>query len=266
LARARRQPNHESYYSHRPPDMNGSLQRGCFFGPSCRQAIFAQQTSADVANTLPTRRFPALLTGPNRIHVVVIETFHDFVFQRWRSLKFLDALSAEWNQYREKGRIKDDYMATEQHAECLQEMLDFIDSSPDQIRFATLKKILLVTAAEGHSSRDSVLPQQYMRVIRELTSGEVLVLLTTYTLEKRGGQQAKHLSAGSWLEEVAGESGLQYPELVAVHEEKLMAKHLLTSRHLPDRSGVSRAPYNRLTQFGYQLCEFISHYSDVSSA
>jgi len=104
-----------------------------------------------------------------------------FIFQRWRSLKFLDALRAEWNQYREKGRIKDDYLATDQHAECLQEMLDLIDSRPDQIRFEVLKKILLLSATEKYSSRNDILPQQYMRLIRELNPGEVLVLLTAYT-------------------------------------------------------------------------------------
>ncbi len=190
-----------------------------------------------------------------------------FVFQRWRSLKLLDALRAEWDQYREKGRIKDDYMATEQHAECFQEMLDFIDSSPDQIRFETLKKILLVTAAEDHSSRDSVLPQQYMKLVRELSSGEVLVLLNTYTLAKKPrSRNETDNSAARWLKEIADASGLKFPELVAIHEEKLLARNLLEKRRLGDRSAIFWGPHDRLTELGYQLCEFISHYSDVPAA
>ena len=87
----------------------------------------------------------------------------------------------------EEGSIKDDYQATEQHAECLQELLDFLDQeSPDQFRFDALKKILLISATEEHSSRDSVLPQQYMKIVRELGSLELLVIITTYALAKRG--------------------------------------------------------------------------------
>ncbi len=158
-------------------------------------------------------------------------------------------------------------MATEQHAECLQEMLDFIDSSPDQIRFDTLKKILLVTAAEDHSSRDDVLPQQYMRLVRELSSGEVLVLLATYTLAKtpRTRDETRNSAAG-WLKEIADASGLKFPEFVAIHEEKLLAKNLLEKRRLGDHSGIFRGPHDRLTELGYQLCEFISHYSDMPAA
>jgi hypothetical protein len=185
-----------------------------------------------------------------------------FIFQRWRGLRFIDALRTEWNQYREKGRIKDNYMATEQHAECLQEMLDLIDSSPDQIRFEVLKKILLVSATEEHSSRDSVLPQQYMRLVRELNSGEVLVLLTTLNLSKRGVTK-KEMIAEEWLREIANDSGLRYFELVAIHEEKLITKNLIRPRNELDRRRVHHGEHNRLTELGYQLCEFISHYSNA---
>jgi hypothetical protein len=58
--------------------------------------------------------------------------------------KFLNQLIGEWNEYKNKGKIKDDYQTTEQHIECLQEILDFIDSDlPDEKRFSVLKKYFL---------------------------------------------------------------------------------------------------------------------------
>jgi hypothetical protein len=185
-----------------------------------------------------------------------------FIFQRLRSLKFLDAFKLEWNRYREKGRIKDDYQATEQHAECLSELLDFLDKEiPDEIRFEALKKILLVSATEEHSARNDVIPQEFMKLVRNLNSGEVLVLLTTYRLAKRGNFQDRG-GTGAWATEIADASSLRYPELVLNHEEKLVVKSLLTGRLHGDRSGVQRGKYNRLTQLGFDLCEFVSHYED----
>ena len=85
------------------------------------------------------------------------------LLQKFRSGRFLNELKAEWDKFREKGRIKGDYATTEQHYECLQEILDFLDTdSPDRIRFAALKEIFLTTATEMISDRESLLPQQYM--------------------------------------------------------------------------------------------------------
>lgn len=106
-----------------------------------------------------------------------------YIFQRARSGTFLNALLKEWERFRERGRIKDDYVNTDQHQECLQEMLDFLDrDSPDSLRFRMLKAIFLGAATETQSTRDSVLPQQYMSICRSLSSGEALVLQATYAI------------------------------------------------------------------------------------
>lgn len=49
------------------------------------------------------------------------------IFQRLRGGDFLSALICEWDKFKEKGRIKDDYQATEQHMACLGELLEFLD-------------------------------------------------------------------------------------------------------------------------------------------
>jgi hypothetical protein len=109
-----------------------------------------------------------------------------FIFQRYPSIGFLSAFRQEWDRFRDAGRIAPGRETTELHADCLQELLDFLDQDqPDQLRFDALKKILLVSATEEYSSGDSVLPRQFMKLIRELTSGEVLVLLSAYGVARK---------------------------------------------------------------------------------
>lgn len=187
------------------------------------------------------------------------------VFQRLRGGEFLAVLLREWNQYREKGRVKDDYQETEQHKVCLQELFDFLDKdSPDEIRFSVLKKIFLVAATEERSSRDSLLPQQYMHIARTLSDGEVLVLNACYRAYKDKTnphwQDDSNPSAVWWLGRITELSGLGYPELVETHETLLIEKRLLTPRMYGDRSGVRLKPYFRLTSLGLSLCVFIVAY------
>ena len=181
-----------------------------------------------------------------------------YILQRVRSGRFLETLKDEWDRFREKGRIKDDYLDTDQHQECLQEMLDFLDNdSPDQFRFTALKHVVLNASAEHFSSRDDVLPQQYMRICRSLNSTEVLILQANYELAK-SGHNPDHYGAHEWLRDVATHSVLQFPALVESQESSLMAKCLITSRTHSDRSGVGKTDHFRLTDLGYQLCRFMT--------
>ena len=178
-----------------------------------------------------------------------------YLLQRLRGLSFLEALHAEWQRLREKGRIRDDYSQTEQCQACLQELLDSLDrDSPDKIRFDFIKRVFLAAAQEKQSNRDSVLPQQYMRLARQLSSGDILVLSAAYQLS-RGSTKCSG-SAREWLSEVSKQSGLEYSSLVEIHEKALMEKHLLTGRYNSDRSAVGTADY-RLTPLAVGLCEFL---------
>ena len=192
------------------------------------------------------------------------------IFQGLRKGKFLTILSREWKAYKEKGEIKEDYQYTEQHQSCLQELLDFLDKDlPDEITFSFLKKIFLVTASEKASDRESILPQQYMKICRKLSSGEIILLLATYNIAKMGHDYFKQIidyqqspSAHDWLNLMAKESSLQYPELVKLYETELINKGLITKRQLSDNSGVSIRPYFRLSQLGYEICNFIENYEN----
>lgn len=193
------------------------------------------------------------------------------IFQRTRAVGLLKALFIEWNQWREKGRIKDDYINSEQHQECLQEMLDFLDKdSPDERRFAILKAIFLGAATEEQTTKNSILPQQYMSLCRTLSSGEVLVLQATFAIVDRKSWSSTEL-ARDWLNVVAEESGLHTSELVEIHERKLIEKNLLTDRvaHGSDpknvRKGIDIGVNYRLTPLAVQMCKFIKEFDPESA-
>lgn len=184
------------------------------------------------------------------------------IFQRMRGGYFLSNLLEEWNRYREKGKVKDDYQYSEQHQACLQELLDSLDNdSLDDVRFSVLKQIFLVAASEEQSDRDSFLPQQFMKIVRSLTQGEVLLLTAIWNIVDRNvWDKEAHHSAVTWLTAVTPESGLRFEELVEIHEKMLIDKRLISPRQLGDGSGVIIKPHFRLTDLGYELCRFISSY------
>lgn len=183
------------------------------------------------------------------------------ILQRTRSVGFLDAFKNEWDNYRRKGRIKEDYLATEQHVACLQELLDSLDSdSPDDARFSILKKIILTAGTEEVTDRTSTLPHQYMKIARSLSSGEILVLFAAYRYRPEKGNPRNSDSAVVWLATIAKEAGLEFPELVEKHEERLIGKYLLTRRLHDDRSGIRIGKHNRLTMLGFAFCSFVETY------
>ncbi len=184
------------------------------------------------------------------------------IFQSMRKGQFLSKLADEWKFYKDKGKIKEDYQVSEQHCDCLQEMFDFLDNDmPDNIRFQILKKIFLVAASEELSDRNSLLPLQYMKLCRELSSGEIIVMSTTYHYAKTGFKDMDE--AREWLVFISDNSGLKHPSLVASYEEKLIDKYLLTPRALSDKSGIAAKPYFRLTSLGYDICEYLAKYVDI---
>jgi hypothetical protein len=189
-----------------------------------------------------------------------------YIFQKIRGGQFLDILLKEWGRFREKGRINDNYQYTEQHKVCLQELLDFLDKdSPDEIRFSVLKKIFLVAAMEELTNRESLLPQQYMKICRTLSSGEILVLNACYRLVKEevSWEDTSEIShPGPWVTKIAELSGLVHLELVESYENELIKKKLLTDRLRSDRSGIKIKPHYRLTTLGYEICRYIDNYQE----
>lgn len=190
-----------------------------------------------------------------------------YILQRTRARDFLKTFLKEWEKYREKGRIPDDYLKTEQHKECLLEILDYLDKAiPDEITFSALKKIFLVASTEKLTTRESLLPQHYIRIIRKLSTGAILILITTYLISKEGipKEERNNRDASLWLKRIATRSGLIYPELVENYENELIEFNLITKRGYGGHE-VFYGNNNRLTELGLNLSSYIDNYEDLEN-
>lgn len=182
------------------------------------------------------------------------------IFQRLRAGTFLSTLHDEWNKYRDKGRIKDGYERSEQHKACLGELLAFLETdAPDEVRFSTIKQIFLVAAEEKISERNDVMPLQYMKIARTLSTAEILILNACYTASKQDFWKDDPRSV-EWHKHVCEATGLQPTQLVEIYVRTLEEKMLLIPPRHGDRSGIIVKPYFRLTELGYRFCEFINAY------
>ena len=173
-------------------------------GQAIRPLMPYQDTAGILKRTLANLAEGVTGIAASDRHQVVLSLGH--VVQRLRSGKFLSQLMREWDEFREKGRIKESHEKSEQHQSCLQEMLDFLDKDmPDQIRFDALKKVFIVAATDKDTDSASLLPCEYMRICRTLSSGEIIVLSTSYRAAKKGVPNGFR-GATSWLEKIAKDS------------------------------------------------------------
>lgn len=166
------------------------------------------------------------------------------LFQRIRGREFLEEFNRQWNEYRDKGRVKTDYEGTEQHKACLQELLEFLDrDSPEAVRFSAMQSILLNAATETLSDRESMVPHQYMQICRGLSSGELLVLRAVWN-----HNAGREIQPSDNTHDLAAASGLAFTELVDLHRRALLGKRLVA---------ISGHGWTYLTGLGKGLCNFI---------
>ncbi len=175
---------------------------------------------------------------------------HDFLYQ----------FQMEWDNYCAKGKIDLDYTNSKPYLNSLSELLDYLDADiPNDEIARTLKKLFFIPAFKDYYKEDKLLAIEYMKIVRKLSPGELMVLFTVYNnidLKRSKG----HWGAMDWLQVIAEKSTLKYPELVELHEKKLIELCLITKRMLSDGSGVSLGEFFRLTNLGYNLCKYIELY------
>ncbi|MBE5977900.1 MAG: hypothetical protein E7249_02035 [Paenibacillaceae bacterium] len=175
---------------------------------------------------------------------------HDFLFQ----------LQKEWDKYVDRGNIDLDYKKSKPFLNSLSELMDYLDTDlPNDEIALTLKKLFFIPAFKDYYKEDKLLAIEYMKIIRKLTPGEMVVLFTAYN-----NVGISTDSASKWLEIIAEKSTLKYTELVELHEKKLIDLNLITKRKYEDNSGLWVGKYSRLTSLGYNLCHFIKLYDEFN--
>ncbi|MCH7497934.1 MAG: hypothetical protein IH971_08790 [Candidatus Marinimicrobia bacterium] len=189
--------------------------------------------------------------------------------QRYRAHGLLGALSEELDVLIETGKIDSKYLESPQYMDCLQELLEFLDNDiPDPTRFDALKAVFLVAASEEASKREDILPYQYMRLCKSMTSGEILVMLTEYQLVQTHPPEGffpHSTSVNGWRGGIANSAGLGHAEMVGIFDEKLVQKNILHPRGPQDESLTTITQNGRLTDLGWGLCKFIAQYENDMS-
>ncbi len=189
------------------------------------------------------------------------------VFQASLKFKLLTQLGRELKEYREKGKIKEDYFATNNNQASFNDLLSFIDEEvPDEERMKAMKSIFLSSISTDVTEEDEKLAYEFMQICKKLSSGDILVLKANFELvtgKARHGITVDPNFSGSadgWLDVIAKQIGHNLPNLVEAYEENLMNLKLVSKRVYGDLSGYRATPHFRLTTFGYKLCEFITRY------
>lgn len=177
--------------------------------------------------------------------------------QAARNKKFIDQLSKEIEELKQKGAIKDEFLKSEQAQSCLQELLSALENPPvDEVKFNLLKSIFIKAAKEEISSSDDSTPQLLMNLAKDMTSGEVLLLAAAFKLGKNNTATDVKTEAQKWLWFTAQNSELKTTALVEFYEKKLIEKRMMLDRKYSDRSQINFGGHYRLTDLGIELCRF----------
>ena len=199
----------------------------------------------------------------------------DFILSAGRLLqsvvsgRFMEQLGTEWEEYKKKGQIPEDYEKSVERLTCLQELFDFLDKDiPDDVRLDAIKRIFIVAAIEYKSAPDKYLPAEYMRLAKRLEPGELIFLKSIHTL-LTSGKNAQTMSSNTgifenWVKEVSASSVLKHSDLGKYYCEKLREKRLVNPAWASDGSGIALMPHYGLTEYGFVFCEYLARYKPAS--
>ncbi len=180
--------------------------------------------------------------------------------------KVFSQLGKEIKDYIDKGKIKEDFLDKELIQQSLYDLLKFIDeTTPDEDRFNAMKTLFIKSVAHDLSEAEQILSYQFMKLCKDLESGDLLILKAAYDI--KNGKLSQKLSSAAidlndravhpWLLNISNQIGHEIISLVEVHEDKLVNLRLISPRSHPDKSGFAKTKYYRLTDLGYKVCEYI---------
>lgn len=180
--------------------------------------------------------------------------------------RLLQQAAREINDLIEKGRIKEDYANSKYGFKSLVELLEFIDSEvPDEDRLQAVKAMFVAVNAVDAKEGEELVNYQLLQISKKLSGGQILVLKTTYELEKEKVFPADQIGVGAreWLEAIAARLGHKLTALVEQDESVLISSGLLTDRIYTDQSGIQRP--QRLTDLGIRFCEVLVQYGGTGT-
>jgi len=223
----------------------------------------------------PTVKIAEALTGILASPMSDLKLSTGKLLQSAIKVNLLTQIGKEFKYYSDKGKIKEDYLATDKNRISLNELLKFIDEDvPDEVRFNAMKSIFLLSVSKKATRKDEELAYEFMQICKKLSSSEILILKAAFDILNknfRKGVLKPDLDiarADLWFEAIAKQIGHGVSELVERQEEHLINLKIITVREQPPNLATShdtfrKTEYFRLTPLGYKLCEFITKYEKI---
>ncbi len=190
--------------------------------------------------------------------------------------KLFTQFGRELKGYIKKGKIKEDYFATDKNQASLHELLKFIDEKvPDKEWFKAMKSIFFTSISKESTQSDEEFAYEFLRIGKHLSGSEILILKVAFEISTNQIKKNVLVSstsnnlnitrADTWFEMIARQIGHGMPDLVARYESNLMDLKLITGRIQPHNYNVPSETFEksdnfRLTSLGCKLCEFITQY------
>jgi hypothetical protein len=176
----------------------------------------------------------------------------------------LTQLEREIREYQEKGKIKEDYFATNKQQATLLDLLKFIDSDiPDEEVLNAMKSIFFTVISSDSGKKEEEIGYQLLQICKKLNSMDILVIRACYKIYKKNDPKyAKIHSYSEWEKIISRVIGYNLPELVSISSDKLEKLNLLSDKTYSDQSGIKKGENFRLKKLGIKLCEYISGWDE----
>lgn len=168
---------------------------------------------------------------------------------------FYRQLFEEVQIYRKEGKIPDENLESVYGRSIFVELMKVIDEEGlDEAKFKALKTIFINSVAEGSDEHSRLLGYQYFQVCKKLSSIEVLVLKTAFSIYEEPGSNQRFGGITEWE--------------VAIAEQMRIPRELVTQTRL-ENSGAGQNPKTMifdvnenksrhgLTQLGVEIGKFL---------
>jgi hypothetical protein len=168
--------------------------------------------------------------------------------------KLFEQVAREINEFRNKGKVPDNFAEQKHGAQTWTELFTMIDQEcPDDERLDALKAMFFSVNKVTAEDAERVLQYQLFQIAKKLNSNDLMVLKAVYESAEVNAKNTLR----EWMEAVSHHLGHALSALVERGEVNLVEHRLLSPRLEPDRLRV--APH-RLTDLGTKFCDTIKWY------
>lgn len=186
----------------------------------------------------------------------------------------LTCLGNELKKYKDKGEIKDDFLATDTNRMAFNEILKMIDGNdiPDETKFKAVKSIFVYGVSQDSNPEDEFLSYEFLKTVTSLSGTEILILKANYEIANREylsdvermltNNVAPHSRQG-WMNIVSTQMKLPgFNAFVGKYEENLERLGLISPKNYENQFSRDFIHTNRfrLTEMGYKFCKFMTEY------